>query len=248
MSPDEFKSRYLDGFFPHLDGDGFRKKLAELEREEQAFERVLERETLKAATAELERKARLRMPPATDRPARGRLGFKSGVSAADLVVRETRTGLRFKSAGDDGNELEFYGLVFGGPEDRQGDIIQPGAVSNIDEFLSDGWIAFNHRNTDLPVGYPLEAGQDEHGFRVRAAYHDTPEAKAVQAIVRERRAAGLRVLCSIGYVVNDSAAGVYQGRPVRFLKSISVYECSIVLLPANPRAEVIGRGGRARAG
>ena len=50
-----------------------------------------------------------------------------------------------------------------------------------------------------------------------------------------------RVLCSVGYVVpfDGESYEKIDGKTVRRLSKISVYECSFVNLPANPEAEVV---------
>lgn len=142
-----------------------------------------------------------------------------------------------KADGDDGS-FELYALVFNN-EDRQGDIIAPGAVKNLDELVRDGWGALNHRAMDLPVAYAESATQDTKGLLIRGKFHTHPEAQACRTVVRERKAAGKRVLCSIGYAIEDAAQELRNGEPVRILKAIRVYEFSFVNLPANPLADVV---------
>jgi HK97 family phage prohead protease len=145
--------------------------------------------------------------------------------------------VELKSAGDDGT-FEMYGAAFNNV-DRGGDLIPPGAVANVDEFVRAGWIALNHRASDLPMGFPESASQDDRGFRVRGKFHSTPEAQQCRTVVRERLAAGKAVLCSIGYVIEEAAQEVRDGEPVRVLKRIRIYEVSFVNLPMNPAAEVV---------
>jgi HK97 family phage prohead protease len=142
-----------------------------------------------------------------------------------------------KAAADDGS-FELYALTFGNI-DRVGDIILPGAVSNVDELVKDGWGALNHSNMALPVAYPESATQDAKGLLVKGRFHSTPDAQAVRTVVRERMAAGKSVPCSIGYVVDDAGFETRGGEPVRLLKSIRVFEFSFVNLPANPAAGVV---------
>jgi hypothetical protein len=81
--------------------------------------------------------------------------------------------------------------------------------------------------------------QDAKGFRVKAAWHDTDEAKACRTVVRERLASGKRMLASVGYVVHDARPEKRDGQAVRVLSSISVFELSLALLVANPAAAVV---------
>lgn len=142
-----------------------------------------------------------------------------------------------KAAGEDGS-FELYALAFNNI-DRVGDVIVPGAVSNVDELVRDGWGALNHSNMSLPVAYAEGAEQDGKGLLVRGKFHTHPDAQAVRSVVRERMAAGKSVPCSIGYAVDDAGYEMRGGQQVRILKSIRVYEFSFVNLPANPAAGVV---------
>lgn len=145
--------------------------------------------------------------------------------------------LELKSVGDDGTFV-MYAAAFGNV-DRGGDVIEPGAFINLDEFVRDGWIAINHRGMDLPVGYPTAATQDAKGLRVEGCFHGTPEAQACRTVVKERFAAGKSVKASIGYRVVSASDKVRDGKPVRSLEQIKIYEASFVNLPMNPEADVV---------
>ena len=164
---------------------------------------------------------------------------RSGRPAADAgspLPRKTFE-CEFKSDDDAAGTFELYAACFGNV-DRQGDIIEPGAFDNLAEFVRDGWIALNHRSSDLPVGLPEAATQDARGLLVAGRFHSTPDGQACRTVVRERKAAGKAVKCSIGYAVNDEAYEKRDGRTIRRIKKLSVYEVSFVNLPANPVAEV----------
>jgi HK97 family phage prohead protease len=150
-------------------------------------------------------------------------------------LKHKRLDLKAETKGD---TLRMYCLVFS-VIDRQGDLIEPGAVKNLDEFLTDGWVALNHNNCMLPVAIPVEATQDEHGMLVVARWHSTPEAQACKTVVEERQAAGKSVKTSVGYISTDERFERVDGQAVRRLRGLRVYECSIVNLPANPAAEVL---------
>lgn len=146
---------------------------------------------------------------------------------------------------DDETGFVMLAAAFGGEPDRQGDVIEPGAFKNLDEFCSDGWIAVNHQNERLPVGMPVSADQPARGLVVNGIWHSTPEAQATRTVVEERRRAGKRVLCSIGYVILPDGFRMERrgGAMVRILTDLALYEASFVNLPANNRAEVLSAGG-----
>lgn len=145
-------------------------------------------------------------------------------------------------SGDDAHSFVMYAAAFSNV-DRGGDVIQPGAFTNLDEFVKDGWIALNHRGTDLPVGYPTSAVQDDKGLRVEGRWHGTPEAQHCRIVAMERFAAGKSVKASIGYMVDVSRMGKSGSDPVRILEKIRIYEASFVNLPMNPAADVISAKG-----
>ncbi len=173
------------------------------------------------------------MPKTTARPA-----------ADDRPARKS-IELDLKSLDDDGSFV-MYAAAFGNV-DRGGDVIEPGAFVNLDEFVRDGWIALNHRQNDLAVGYPTAATQDTRGLRVEGKFHTTPEAQALRTVVRERLAAGKGVKSSIGYQTVRSRQAVVDGEPVRRLEQVKIYEASFVNLPMNPEADVVSAKAKSNA-
>ncbi len=135
---------------------------------------------------------------------------------------------------DDAGLLAGYANVFGNV-DRAGEIVEQGAFVNLDSFLKDGFLAVDH-DWSVPVGYFTSAKQDEHGLYVEARFHDTTRAQEVRQVVLERLAAGKSVGMSIGYRVlaDEWTDGV------RYLSQVELFEASVVTVPANPAAQVLG--------
>jgi uncharacterized protein len=134
-------------------------------------------------------------------------------------------------------ELVLYAAAFGNV-DRTNEVIEAGAFKNLPEFVASGWIAINHDWDDLPVASVESAEQDGYGLKLTCKWHSTPEAQKCRTIVKERMERGKAVKCSIGYRVLEDMAETRDGKAVRILKSIELYEASIVNLPANPAAHV----------
>lgn len=122
--------------------------------------------------------------------------------------------------------------------DRANEVIQPGAFKNLGEFVESGWLAVNHDWDRLPIATIDAAEQDGKGLRVRASFHSTPEAQAVRTTIRERLARGKSVKASIGYKVTEDEKIEVDGKSVRSLKGINLFEASIVNVPANPAATI----------
>lgn len=138
---------------------------------------------------------------------------------------------------DDAGNFCLYAAMFSNV-DRGGDVIEPGAFTNLDEFIREGWIAYEHDTGALPVGYPTAAVQDAHGLKVSGTFHSDPEAQRCRAVIKERMDAGKAVKCSIGYMTLVESYEKVGGKTVRKLESISVFECSFVKLAMNNSAEV----------
>jgi HK97 family phage prohead protease len=155
------------------------------------------------------------------------------------------TDLTYKSmafevkAVGDGGSFELYAAVFGN-KDRQGEILAPGAFTNLPAFVKDGWGAVNHVNwnDDLGVAWIDEAVQDQIGLKVRGTFHSTDDAQRVRTKIKERMTAGKSVQCSFGFRVLDSATEIRDGEPVTILKAVEIFEFSFVNLAANPMAGV----------
>ncbi|HUE15613.1 MAG TPA: HK97 family phage prohead protease [Planctomycetaceae bacterium] len=158
--------------------------------------------------------------------------------AASILPRKTIEGA--VTSIDANGSFSMYALVFGNV-DRQGDVIEAMAVTNVDELVKDGWIALNHVQADMPIALIDSAVQDGHGLKVDGRFHSHPRAQEVRSYIKERLDAGKGVKTSIGYLVPIDGERYEKddGRTVRHISKLSVYEASFVNLPANPAAEVL---------
>jgi hypothetical protein len=82
------------------------------------------------------------------------------------------------------------------------------------------------------------AEQDEHGLLIKGVFHSTDEAQRARTVVKERMSRGKSVSASIGYNVLDDALETRDGKSVRVLKAVELYEFSFVNVPCNPMAMV----------
>jgi HK97 family phage prohead protease len=143
------------------------------------------------------------------------------------------------SSGGNGS-LTGYASTFGNL-DSYGDTVQPGAYTTyLDQFVSNGFIAWNH-NWSAMIGTIASAKQDTRGLLITADFHSTPEAQAARTITAERLARGKSVGLSIGYQATRWSMGeMPDGDPVRVLEEIKVFETSLVSVPADSYAGVLG--------
>ena len=139
---------------------------------------------------------------------------------------------------DDAGRFKIYFSIFGNV-DRAKEIVDPGAYRNLDEFVRSGWIGINHQMERLPIAYVTSAIQDAKGLLVEGQFHSTPEAQNCRTVVLERMRAGKSVPGSVGYKVIDGTPDYVGGERIKRLKTIDLYECSFVNLPANPKAELM---------
>jgi len=127
--------------------------------------------------------------------------------------------------------IEGYGSVKQAI-DSYGDRIMPGAYGDLSAFVKTGFLAEGHDWDTSPIGYILEAKEDEYGLWFKAQFHSTDEAQKCRTVVMERMAAGKSVGLSIGFFTKDSEYVTEDGQSVRLLKLLDIKEISIVTVPA----------------
>jgi uncharacterized protein len=139
---------------------------------------------------------------------------------------------------DDSGSFSGYFAVFSNI-DRTLDVIEPGAFKNLADFERDGFIGVNHLMDRLPVATISSATQDSHGLKISGQFHSHDEAQACRSVIVERLARSKSVKCSIGYRTTDSAPSYQDGKSIRKLRGIDLFEASFVAIPANERAEAV---------
>src|ERR1041385_707899 len=144
--------------------------------------------------------------------------------------------------------IEFYALAFQQKPDRQGDIIDPGAVDAwLAEFYKSGSplaISFTHSAIRDPgdpfniIGHapadPQHVFKDEHGLRVIAELDTSTNAIAQQVYTLTKR--GIVKGASVAYVAEKEK--VMKDGSV-LIQQMSLLECGPCLDPANDQAYVI---------
>jgi HK97 family phage prohead protease len=143
----------------------------------------------------------------------------------------------FKILDDPANgSFSGYASVFNNT-DRQGEIVLKGAFADtLPAFLKDGFGALNHEWSSLPVATISEAREDDRGLWIKGEFHSTPDAQTARTVVRERLERGKSVGLSIGYNVKEDEFT----KDARLLKRLDLYEVSLVSVPANQEAQVVG--------
>jgi HK97 family phage prohead protease len=120
-----------------------------------------------------------------------------------------------------------YASLFG-VKDSQGDIVVSGAYADtIPQFIERGFIAWSHDWAD-PVATIRDAKEDERGLYIVADFHSDAQSQMARTRTAERLARGKFMGLSIGYQTDDSEATA----DARFLKKLTLFETSLVTVPA----------------
>ena len=137
-----------------------------------------------------------------------------------------------------GRTLEGYAAAFGNI-DAVGDIIHPGAFrKTLSERGQRITVLWQH-DPNEPIGRLMEAREDERGLYVKAVISDTTRGRDALALLKD----GAIGEMSIGY---DAVKGGVdysksaEGKSIRNLREIKLYEFSLVTFPANEQAVVTG--------
>lgn len=145
--------------------------------------------------------------------------------------------LKADSMSDEGfGSIKGYGAVKNNI-DSYGDLIEDGAFKSSENFVERGFMSFSH-DWNEPIGTVKVAYEDGFGYFVEMEFHSTPQAQNARTIIKERLERGKFVGLSIGYMVKQAERGEREGKSVRLLKDIEVFEIGFVTMPANDLAEV----------
>lgn len=128
---------------------------------------------------------------------------------------------------DDSWEVSGYASTFGGQPDSYGDIIAAGA-------FTDSIAARKTRlrlQHEIPIGVELDLKEDDHGLFGRWKISQT----ASGAEARQLALDGVLAALSIGYLTEDAE---FREDGVRVIRKATVYEVSMVDIPANESAVI----------
>lgn len=132
-----------------------------------------------------------------------------------------------------GRTIEGYAAAFGNV-DLVNDVLHQGAFSKTLQERG-GKIKFLwQHDTKQPIGRVLEMNEDPRGLFFKAIISDTQTGRDALALLRDGAIDGM----SIGYdpVVHDYSK--LEGKTVRNLREVKLYEISLCTLQANPEASV----------
>jgi HK97 family phage prohead protease len=157
-------------------------------------------------------------------------------------LRRLSAGCEWKSTGDSG-ELEGYVSVFGNV-DQGGDVVLPGAFKK----TLDGWsrarqpmplLADHQLDTDGVIGSVIHAAEDHFGLKVRARFSSIPKAQDIRTKMIEGHLRGM----SFTYEPKRSYRGEKDGRQVRYLQEVRIFEATVTPFPMNELALASAKAG-----
>lgn len=139
-----------------------------------------------------------------------------------------RLYLETKIAVDEAGVISVRAWQFGVP-DRVGDEIEPGAFKGVQLPLP---MLFGHDMND-PVGTWDSATEKADGFHLvgKMLVDDVPRARQVRALVLSGAVRGV----SVGFLTKKAVARPGGGRTI---KSLDLFEVSLVTVPMHPGARV----------
>jgi phage head maturation protease len=167
----------------------------------------------------------------------------------------------FKASEDGNGSFSGYANDFG-ILDSYGDITVAGCYAEtLEQFKLLGWSTCDHSwGVKDEIGIITDAHEDEQGLFFTSEYHPTTDAQQIRAKVNNRLAKGKSVRLSIGYIADEVRyvspkealkyltpqqqqdeqvlAHLKTLSRVRLLLKITLFEVSIVSVPAEPQASV----------
>lgn len=150
-------------------------------------------------------------------------------------------------AGLKDGQFEAYASVFGNV-DSYGDVVMPGAFAeSLTEWKGSGlslpllW-GHNMADPDYNIGHVLEATEDDRGLKVRAVLDlESPKAAQVYRLLKAGRVSQM----SFAFDVLDGGMAERDGEDVYELRTLKLYEVSVVPIGANQETEVLAVKGMA---
>lgn len=151
----------------------------------------------------------------------------------DLLVKEAPEG-----AG-----IVAYASTFDRIPDAYGDVVAKGAFAGSIQRIKDSGVnlplLYGHVMDDPAniIGTVTSLEEDDHGLLIKADFDmENPMAQQVHRAVLAKAITKL----SFAFTVLDAAdVKLEDGTKVRELRELEIYEVSLVVVPANPRAQVV---------
>ena len=158
-------------------------------------------------------------------------------------MEQKHIDLLVKEAGESVPGIVAYASTFDRIPDAYGDVVAKGAfagsIRRIQESGNNLPLLYGHVMDDPAniIGTVKSMEEDDHGLLIRADFDmENPNAQQVHRAVLAKAITKL----SFAFTVLDAAdVRLEDGTQVRELRELEIYEVSLVVVPANPRAQVV---------
>ena len=151
--------------------------------------------------------------------------------------------LQIKEAREDAPGIVAYASTFDRIPDAYGDVVAKGAFAGtLARLAENGYnlpLLYGHvmDNPSNIIGTVTKAVEDDHGLLVEATFDmDNPAAAQVRRAILAKAINKLSFAFSI---LDSKSVELEDGTEARELRELEIYEVSIVVVPANPRAAVV---------
>lgn len=151
--------------------------------------------------------------------------------------------LLIKEAPSDVPGIVAYASTFDRIPDAYGDVVRKGAFAKSIQAIKDSGnnlpLLYGHVMDDPAniIGTVTDLKEDDHGLLIKADFDmENPMAQQVHRSVLSKAITKL----SFAFTVHDEAPVTLEdGTKANELRELEIYEVSLVVVPANPRAQVI---------
>ncbi len=151
--------------------------------------------------------------------------------------------LQIKEAREDAPGIVAYASTFDRIPDAYGDVVAKGAFAGtLSRLAENGYnlpLLYGHvmDNPSNIIGTVTKAVEDDHGLLVEATFDmENPNAQQVRRAILAKAINKLSFAFSI---LDSKSVELEDGTEARELRELEIYEVSIVVVPANPRAAVV---------
>jgi HK97 family phage prohead protease len=142
--------------------------------------------------------------------------------------------IEWKASADDSGTLEGYASTFGNIDFGYDVVVEGAFLKTIARIKSEGipLLADHVASVASVLGTIYDAAEDSKGLKIKARFSSAPSAQDVRTKLVEGHLGKL----SIGYEATKYAYEEREGKTVRLLQEIKLWETSVVVLPMNEEA------------
>lgn len=151
------------------------------------------------------------------------------MGATDRAIERKSVAFDFKELDDEAGTFEGLASFFGNV-DRVKEVVEPGAFKKTLQEQDDFAVFFDHEKI---IGITTEIREAEKGLYVKGRISENTQAGSeTLALMREK------ILKSMSFAYSVLRSDVKDG--IRYLKELALFEVSVVGVPANPLAVILG--------